>query len=59
LLVEYVALFGRNFRQGRNLLRIADDGGDLMAAPAEFGEQARADHAGGADQGDIHIVLRS
>ncbi len=56
-LVVDVALDGGHAGQGRDLFRVARDGGDCMPAGGEFGENARAGLAGGADEGDFHVRL--
>jgi hypothetical protein len=49
-----IGLHGHDARQCRDFLRMAGDRGHAMAAARQFGEDARAGIAGGADQGDFH-----
>jgi hypothetical protein len=56
-LVEHVALDRRDAREAFDLVGIAGDGGDLMAAAGELGGDSRAGPARGADDGDLHGIL--
>ena len=52
-----IGLQGRDARQCRDFLRIAGNRRHGMSAARQFGEDARAGIAGGADQGDFHEML--
>ncbi|MNQ43123.1 hypothetical protein D3C85_568410 [compost metagenome] len=49
-----VGLAGGEIGELGEFFRVADDGGDLVAALQGFCEYGGADEAGGADQGDFH-----